>query len=90
MISDIRLVESALGNGEKIPRGPEIDNIPIGRKSLHWRRPLPAGAVVAVEDLIALRPGIGIPPGHRDSLIGHRTARAVAVGTLIQDADLQA
>ena len=87
MVAEIRDTESALGDGVKQPRGGEIVNIPIGRKSLHWRRALEAGKTVSAEDCIALRPATGISPARLRSLIGRRTATPVTAGAIVREED---
>ena len=62
MVGAIREVEAARGEAKKEPVPAEIEIAAVARKSLHWRRRLNEGDVVSASDLIALRPGIGIPP----------------------------
>jgi len=87
MMESIRRVESALGDGCKEPRGSEMRNTPIARKSLHWRAPLPAGEVIAASHLIALRPGTGLPPGRLSALVGKRLSIAVEAGQMVRETD---
>lgn len=51
------------------------------RRSVYFVRDLPAGAVVGPDDIRRIRPGMGLPPKHFDSLIGRRLRVAVARGT---------
>jgi len=90
MIAAIRETEAALGDGVKQPRGGEIVNIPISRKSLHWRTAPEAGCAVSAADFIALRPGSGVSPARLRSLIGRRTAGPVTAGALVRDEDFAA
>ena len=90
MITSIRQTEAALGDGVKQPRGGEIANIAIARKSLHWQRAVAAGEAVGAEDFIALRPGSGVSPARLRFLIGRRTATAVSAGALVRDEDFAA
>jgi N,N'-diacetyllegionaminate synthase len=90
MIAAIRETEAALGDGVKQPRGGEIANIAIARKSLHWRRAVEAGQVVSADDFIALRPGSGLSPGRLRSLLGRHTAASVSAGALVRDEDFPA
>jgi N,N'-diacetyllegionaminate synthase len=83
MIAAIRETEAALGDGV-------IVNIPISRKSLHWRNAVAAGRAVSAGDFIALRPGSGVSPARLRSLLGRRTAVAVAAGALVRDQDFAA
>jgi len=89
LVRGIRNVEAALGDGIKRPAASELENLPIGRKSLHWRRSLTVDAVVSAGDLIALRPGSGIPPSEITSLLGKRLICAVEMGTIVRRNDFQ-
>lgn len=51
------------------------------RRSVYFVRDLPAGAVVGGEDIRRIRPGMGLPPKHFDSLIGRRLKSSVTRGT---------
>lgn len=90
LVKGIRAVEQALGDGVKQPVSAEMANTPIARKSLHWNRALPAGAVVSFGDLIALRPGMGISPSEMSSLVGRKLARAVDASEMVSESDLEA
>ena len=75
MVSAIRNIEGALGDGVKTPKNSEIRNIPIARKSLVAARPLQAGDVLGPDDIASKRPGSGRPPIEYWSLIGTKAAR---------------
>lgn len=81
LVTGIRAVEAALGHGRKAPAPSEAGTAQVARKSLFARHDLPAGHVLDADDLVALRPGDGIPPGRADILIGRRLVRAVAAGS---------
>jgi len=70
MITSIRHVEAALGDGIKMPAKCEIANISAARKSLVASRPLSAGHRLKVEDLAIKRPGTGILPRQQQDLVG--------------------
>ena len=75
MVTAIRHVEAALGNGIKAPAACELPNISVARKSLVALRPLPAGHRLTAGDLDIKRPGNGLAPKMIPALIG-RTLRA--------------
>lgn len=75
MVSSIRHVEAALGNGIKEPAKCELPNISVARKSLVASRPLRAGQQIGAEDLAIKRPGNGIPPRQQQDIVG-RTLRS--------------
>lgn len=88
MVRLIRAVQSALGDGIKQPKAAESVNLPIARKSLHWRHSLEAGSGVRAEDLVALRPGTGISPANFSSIVGRKVAQAVRAGEMVTGDDL--
>lgn len=75
MVSAIRNIEDALGDGVKAPRESELKNIPVARKSVVAARPLKAGQIIGPDDITAKRPGSGRAPIEYWSLIGTKTAR---------------
>jgi N-acetylneuraminate synthase/N,N'-diacetyllegionaminate synthase len=89
MAAGIRLVETALGSGEKTPAPAEQAIAAVARRSLHWRRSLEAGRRVADQDLVALRPGTGLSPAAWGDVVGRRTTRAVAADQLVVPEDLE-
>jgi N-acetylneuraminate synthase/N,N'-diacetyllegionaminate synthase len=74
MVAAIRNVESALGNGIKVPAPCERQNILVARKSVVAAHDLPIGHRLRAEDLTIKRPGTGISPKFLQALIG-RTLR---------------
>ena len=85
MCQHIREVQSALGNGEKVPAPTEAENRRTVRKSLALRKDLPAGSVLTRDDLWALRPGTGITPDRLDEVIGRTLRVAVAASTILTE-----
>jgi N,N'-diacetyllegionaminate synthase len=77
MVSAIRNIEVALGDGVKAPSDSEKKNINIARKSIHLLNNLPAGHILTEEDLIMKRPGNGISPMELENVIGKKLLRAV-------------
>lgn len=83
LVAGIRTVDSALGDGQKRPTPVELRNRAVARKSLVAARDLAAGTVLAAEDLIIRRPGTGLPPGHRERVIGRRIGVSLAAGSVL-------
>jgi N-acetylneuraminate synthase/N,N'-diacetyllegionaminate synthase len=79
LVSRIRMVESALGDGEKKPAPSEIPLAAVARRSLHARRAIRAGEVVA------LRPAGGLPPSRRPWVIGRSTVVAIGPGEMLRE-----
>jgi N-acetylneuraminate synthase len=70
MVSAIRNIEAALGDGVKAPKDSEVKNIPVARKSIVAARPLKAGETIGPDDITTKRPGSGRAPIEYWSLIG--------------------
>lgn len=77
MVIAIRNVERALGDGVKTPKGSEIKNVPVARKSIVAARALKAGETIRPADITAKRPGAGRPPIDYWSLVGTVAPRAL-------------
>ena len=74
LVSQVRSIESSLGDGEDAPRQPRgTPRSPCAEAS---SRPvaIAAGAVITDAMLTTKRPGTGLHPGPRDQIVG-RTAR---------------
>jgi N,N'-diacetyllegionaminate synthase len=89
MVSGIRIVEAALGSGEKRPAAAERPVAAVARKSLHWRSALAAGRLIRAADLSAMRPGTGLSPARQVDLVGRRTARDVNEGAMVDVDDVE-
>jgi sialic acid synthase SpsE len=76
LISGIRSIESALGNGRlEGPSALEAQEMyRLARRSLIAARDIRAGTVITREDIVVKRPGYGIAPKHLGHVVG-RTAR---------------
>ena len=88
LVRAVRQVDSALGDGVKRPMPSELANAAVARRSLHATRPLPAGHVLKAADLIALRPGTGLPPALRDRIVGRSLRVAVERGEMLGERHL--
>ncbi len=75
MISSIRNIESALGNGVKTPSKSEEKNIPIARKSIIAREDINKGDILTESNLIVKRPGNGINPMKWNEIIGSKATK---------------
>ncbi len=83
MVSAIRTVETALGDGLKRPAACETENRDIVRKSVVAARDLPAGTRLAPDDLALKRPGGGLSPAALEGILGRTTRRNVAAEELL-------
>jgi len=84
MISSIRNVEIALGDGIKRPGFSETRNRPVARKSLVAAQKIEAGEILTEEHLTTKRPGDGISPMRLNEVVGRRANRAYVVDELIE------
>lgn len=89
MISRIRNIEQALGDGVKTPMPSELLNRNAVRKSLHITRDIKAGESLLASDLVALRPGDGISPMKLHDVVGCMASRNLARSTKLNWNDLQ-
>jgi N-acetylneuraminate synthase/N,N'-diacetyllegionaminate synthase len=89
MVDQIRTVEAARGEARKAPSPSELEIAAAARRSLHWRRSLDPDEIVGPDDLVALRPGTGVPPSQVDELVGRRTRVATMAGTMVTRAQLE-
>lgn len=88
LVTDLRLVEAALGDGIKRPRMVEANVRAVARRGLRAARDLRVGEILALDDLVALRPAEGVSPAHVDLVVGRRTARDLPQGAPIEWRDL--
>jgi len=89
LVTEIRRVESALGDGVKVPSAAEHENAALVRRSLAAAADLAAGTVITRETLTALRPGTGIPAAHVDAVVGRRLRRSITRHELLDPADFE-
>jgi len=84
MVSAIRNIESALGDGVKRVSSSEIKNIKVARKSIVASRIIEAGELFTNENITTKRPGTGISPMLWDDLLGKKAQRDFLVDELIE------
>ncbi|HEU4832869.1 MAG TPA: N-acetylneuraminate synthase [Pyrinomonadaceae bacterium] len=87
LVRSIRRVETALGNGRKVPTASEIETAKVARRSLVAARDIPAGATLEREMVMMRRPGTGMSPAMIETLLGRRVKKDIDAGTLL-DADM--
>ena len=84
MVTSIRNIEKALGDGVKRPSLSEIENMPIARKSIVASRPIKAGEAFTEDNITSKRPGTGISPMRWDEVIGRYAVKDFDVDQLIE------
>jgi N,N'-diacetyllegionaminate synthase len=70
MVSAIRNVEQALGDGIKQPTASEQKNMSVARKSIVASKVIKIGDLFTADNLTVKRPGTGISPMRWDEVIG--------------------
>jgi N,N'-diacetyllegionaminate synthase len=84
MVSSVRDVEIALGDGQKLVTRSEAKNIPIARKSIVAAKSIKNGTIIGEDDLTTKRPGTGITPMNWDRIVGLRATRDYEEGEEIE------
>jgi N-acetylneuraminate synthase len=85
LVRSIRRVETALGNGRKVPSASELETAKVARRSLVAARDIPAGVTLERSMVVMRRPGTGMSPGMLETLLNRRTVREIAAGTLLDE-----
>jgi N-acetylneuraminate synthase len=82
-IEKIRIVESSLGNGDKIPSISEEMVARAVKKSLFASKDIEAGTTLSKEMITALRPGTGLSPSFLPQIIGRSARIRIAAGSML-------
>ncbi len=77
MVTAIRDVESAMGDGIKRPSDAEKENINIARKSIVAKNDMEKDIIIDEEMLSFKRPGDGLPPKYMLKIIGRKTKKPI-------------
>lgn len=75
MVSSIRKIEKALGDGKKEPSESEKENINVARKSIVAAKAIKKGMVFSEDNITVKRPGNGISPMKWYDVIGQTAMR---------------
>jgi N,N'-diacetyllegionaminate synthase len=84
MVTAIRNIEVAMGDGIKRLTPSETRNKPVVRKSLVASQSILAGGVFTAENVTTKRPGTGISPMRWDEVLGQVARRNFAADDLIE------
>lgn len=84
LVSAIRNIELALGDGIKGLTPSEARNAPVMRKSLLASEAIRAGDAFSAHNMTAKRPGTGISPMRWDDVVGRTASRDFAEDELIE------
>jgi N,N'-diacetyllegionaminate synthase len=83
LVREVRVVKSALGNGQKVTREAEADVLRMSRKSLVAARCIRQGERLSVDDVASRRPGTGVSPAELPRLLGRVTRRDIPFEALL-------
>ena len=83
MVSAIRNIEVALGDGIKRLTPSEARNKPVARKSLVASQAIKAGEAFSAQNITTKRPGTGVSPMRWDEAMGHTAPRDFVADELI-------
>ncbi len=78
MVKAIRITEKVLGDGIKHPTQCEMIHRQRGRRSLFINKDANSGYQIKKEDIVVLRPGVGIEPKYIDLIIGRELKKPVS------------
>lgn len=70
MVDYIRELELAMGESRKVVVEEEEETVIVQRRSIYSKRDIPKGKVIEKDDLIELRPALGIAPKFKTNIIG--------------------
>jgi N,N'-diacetyllegionaminate synthase len=84
MVSSIRKIELALGDGVKCPVAIELKNKLIARRSIVAIKNIKAGEIFSENNISTKRPGTGISPMLWDDVIGRTASRDFVANELIK------
>ena len=80
LVSAVRTVQSALGDGRKRPAPSEAAVAAVARRSLVANRDIPAGQTLTGNDIGVKRPGTGMRPALISTLVGRISKAAIRAG----------
>jgi len=89
MISSLEVSFSMMGDGEISCGDCESGVARAARRSLFAGRPIPRGKAIEHDDLVALRPGTGIPVYEMDDILGRVSRVDIGEGYMIKRIDLE-
>ncbi len=84
LVTELRRLETMLGDGVKAPHAEELDVRAVARRSVVLARDLPAGAALQRTDLMLRRPASGIPAAALADVVGQRLRAPGIAGSVLQ------
>jgi sialic acid synthase SpsE len=88
MISSIRAMEQALGDGKKRVMDSEKETVVIQRRGMYAVRDISKGEKLRRDMITYLRPAVGLRPPLINKVVGAKTRRAIKAGDPIRQDDI--
>ncbi|MDP4267481.1 MAG: N-acetylneuraminate synthase family protein [Bacteroidota bacterium] len=80
MVDCIHELESAMGSTRKIVVEEESETVIVQRRSLYANKEIPKGKTIEKDDIIELRPALGIPPKYKSVILGRTFNKNIDAG----------
>jgi len=88
MVNYVRELEAAMGTSNKVVVEEESETVIVQRRGLYTKRAIPKGGTIQREDLVELRPALGIAPKYKEVVIGRIASRNIEADSPLQWNDL--
>jgi N-acetylneuraminate synthase len=88
MVQAIRELETAMGSTRKVVVEEEAETVIVQRRCLYAKKNIPAGKPLDVDDIIELRPALGIPPKYKKIILGKTLKKPIEINNPIYWDDL--
>jgi N-acetylneuraminate synthase len=82
LVHETGVARRSIGRVQFEPAPEEIKSLPF-RRSLYITEDMKKGEVFTPHNLRAIRPGLGLPPKHIETVLGKRISRDAARGTAL-------
>jgi len=84
MVERIRQMELALGTEKKIVVEEESETVIVQRRSLYAKNTILKGKIIKKEDIVELRPALGILPKLKSTIIGRKAKVDIEAGEFLK------
>jgi N-acetylneuraminate synthase len=90
MVDDTRMLEAALGTGQKNVEDNEVTTVVLQRRCVRAARDLQGGTTLSREDLVVLRPAPSdaLPAHELDQAVGKQLKADLAAGQDLKPTDI--
>lgn len=83
MVDYVREIERAMGSTRKEVVAEEGETVFVQRRCLYANKTIAKGAIIEIEDMIELRPALGIPPKYKRTIAGKIAKEEILQGSPI-------